>query len=121
MLNNYNHYALYGFAGLGAVYSLSKVSTPEIYPTDIYNDGGKFAFDIPFGIGIKYILDSRYSFNAELGYRYSFNDYLEGASNVNSKHKDVFYFFDLNLSYRLKTTTRNLPAFLDKHYRKYGY
>lgn len=121
MINNYSHYAFYGFAGIGMFYSISNHSYPNIMPTDIYKGGSNFNAVIPFGIGTKFIIDSRYSFNAEFGYRYSFSDYVEGYSNVNSLHRDIYYFLDFMLTYRLKTTTRNIPAVIDKRYKKYGY
>jgi hypothetical protein len=122
MLNNYSHYALYGFAGLGVVYSNSKHKYPlPPLPKDIYKSGGNYGVVIPFGIGTKFIIDSRYSLNAEFGYRYTFSDYIEGYSNTDSKYNDIYYFLDFTLTYRLKTTTRNLPAIIDKRYKKYGY
>lgn len=121
MLNNYSHYAFYGFAGLGAVYTISSHKYPYTLVTDIYKGGGNYGIVIPFGVGAKFIIDSRYSLNAEMGYRYTFSDFIEGYRNVNSRHKDVYYFLDITLSYRLKTTTRNIPAIFDKRYKKYGY
>jgi len=121
MLNNYNHFSLYSFAGVGLAYTRSKHTYDIVTETDVYRTGGNFAPIIPFGVGLKLIVDSRVSVNTEFGYRYSFSDYIEGYHNTNSDHQDLYYFLTVGVTYRLKTTPRNKPAFLDKQYKKYGY
>ena len=121
MLNNYSHYAFYGFAGVGAAYTISKHEYPSVLENDIYKDGSNMGVVFPFGLGAKFILDSRYSLNAQFGYRYTLSDYIEGYKNIYSKHNDVYYFMEIALTYRLKTSKRNLPAFIDRRYKKYGY
>ena len=41
-----------------------------------------YAFDVPFGIGIKYSLNSRLCFSAEWGLRKTFTDYLDDVSTT---------------------------------------
>ncbi|MBN2487248.1 MAG: hypothetical protein JXB34_14835 [Bacteroidales bacterium] len=122
MLNDYSRIAFYGFAGLGVLYSKSTHEYPLLRPNDSFKATATICPVIPLGIGAKYIIDSRYSFSAELGYRYAFSDYVEGYKNiVYSRFNDVYYFLDLSVTYRLKTTTRNLPAIIDRRYKRYGY
>ena len=122
MLNNYASFSLYGFAGLGFVYAL-----PKVYPAEsispVYDAVATSSFGgvVPFGLGVKYVIDDRLLANAELGYRFSTSDYLDGLTQtVSSKHTDVYYFLTLSIGYRLETSRRGLPAFLDKTYKTAG-
>jgi hypothetical protein len=117
MLNNYMSFGAYGFAGIGGVYSRANVTVPDPASFDIIKNNSIGAV-VPFGIGLKYIIDDRWLINAELGYRISFSDYIEGYKQMqDSKHNDVYYFLNITASYRLKTTRRGLPLFLDREYR----
>ena len=123
MINNYMSVGAYGFLGIGAVVSFPKVVFgPErleqlIHETDDIR-GTNVAPVIPFGIGLKYIISDRWLVNAELGYRIPFTDYIEGFKQMTfSKHNDLYYFVNINIGYRLETTRRGLPIFLDKEYR----
>jgi len=120
MLNNYASFSLYGFAGLGFVYALPKVFPAEnIVPATDAVATSSFGGVVPFGLGVKYVIDDRLLLNGELGYRYCTSDYLDGLTQiVASKHKDVYYFLTLSLGYRLETSRRGLPAILDRTYRK---
>ncbi len=118
MLNNYMSFNAYAFLGIGGVYSRSNVTfTQDITPVDeIKNNNIGIVF--PFGLGLKYIVDDRWLVNAELGYRYSVSDYIEGYKQTeDSKHKDVYYFLTFSVGYRLKTSRRGLPLFLDREYK----
>ncbi|MGD2033708.1 MAG: DUF6089 family protein, partial [Bacteroidales bacterium] len=121
MLNNYMSFNAYLFLGIGGVYSNSKVTfTQDITSVDdIKNNNLGIIF--PFGLGLKYIIDDRWLVNAELGYRYSVTDYLEGYKQTQaSKHRDVYYFLTFSVAYRLKTSRRGLPSFLDRQYKNFG-
>lgn len=121
MINNYNSFAAYAFAGLGAAYSISSHADAPMAPYDSYKKNN-IAPVIPFGVGVKYILDESSYINIDLGYRFGLNDYIEGYKQTQaSRFTDVYYFLMFSYNYRLKTTRRNLPAFLDSKYRKYGY
>lgn len=121
MLNNYSTISAYGFLGLGMVYSNASVKYDDTHAPSPYdkvkkNNIGAVA---PVGLGLKYIIDDRWLLNAELGYRISFTDYIEGYSQTHdSKHKDIYYFLTISLSYRLDTSRRGLPSFLDKEYKR---
>jgi hypothetical protein len=121
MLNNFSNYAIYTFGGLGIAYSRSSHDNGTFIPENDFYKSSNLCAVVPLGLGVKYIIDSRYSVNTEFGYRFALSDYVEGYHNINSKFFDVYYFLDLTLTYRLKTTPRNIPAFLDKRYKKYGY
>jgi len=119
MLNNYMSFNAYAFLGIGGVYSRSHVAfTQDITPVDeIKNNNIGIVF--PFGLGLKYIVDDRWLVNAELGYRYSVSDYIEGYRQTeDSKHNDVYYFLTFSVGYRLKTSRRGLPLFLDREHRQ---
>lgn len=116
MLNNYMSFGAYGFAGIGAVYSRATVNIPDPLPYDRIKNNN-FGAVIPFGIGLKYIIDDRWLVNAELGYRISLTDYIDGYKQTqDSKHNDVYYFVNISVGYRLETTRQGLPTFLDKEF-----
>ncbi len=119
MLNNYMSFNAYLFLGLGGVYSNANVTfTQDITPVDDIKSNS-FGVAFPFGLGLKYIIDDRWLVNAELGYRYTVSDYIDGYKQIQaSKHNDVYYFLTFSLGYRLKTSRRGLPSFLDKEYRQ---
>lgn len=118
MINNYRGLAAYGFVGVGLIYYSPKFSGP-LKPADVVTGYSKVSGAFPFGVGAKYIINDRVLLNAELGYRYALTDFLDGhTQKFNSKHNDVYYFLMFNVSYRLNTTRRGLPAFLDKGYRR---
>jgi hypothetical protein len=118
MINNYMSFGVYTFVGIGATYSRASVNfTQEQYPFDkiVPNSIGVV---FPFGLGIKYILDDQWQVGSELGYRYSLNDFIDGyTQELASKHNDVYYFLSLSLCYKLETSRRGIPGFLDKDYR----
>ncbi len=120
MLNNYNVFATYLFIGGGVTYSYSTHEYQEVWiERDDYRSGGNIIPVIPFGIGVKYIIDDHWVVAAELGYRYAFSDYVDGyKQTLNSESNDVYYVFNLSVIYRLRTTRRNLPAILDRRYQK---
>jgi opacity protein-like surface antigen len=56
---------------------------------------------LPAGAGISYALSSRWSLNYELGFRYTFTDYLDGFSQAaNPNQKDFYHTQTLGLVYR---------------------
>ncbi|MBN1118911.1 MAG: hypothetical protein JXA77_17000 [Bacteroidales bacterium] len=122
MLNNYSSTAAYVFVGFGANMSntVHADTMPIIGGYDLYK-AKNTAPVIPFGIGIKYIIDESIYVNADFGYRVALNDYVEGYKTLASKYPDVYYFFTVSVNYRLKTSRRNIPAFLDFKYSKFGY
>lgn len=122
MVNNYSMLGAYVFAGAGVTYAISSHADAPVGPNDDYRPGGNIVPVIPLGVGVKYILNERNFLNAELGYRIGLTDYIEGFKQTEaSKFTDVYYFLTISYYYRLKTTPRNLPSFLDRKYKRYGY
>lgn len=117
MLNNYMSFSAYGFAGIGGVYAWARAIVPDPAPYDLVKVHN-FGVVLPVGLGVRYIIDDRWLANLELGYRYSFSDYIEGYKQAqDSRFNDVYYFLNLSVGYKLETTRRGLPGFLDREYR----
>lgn len=121
MINNYSTISSYVFVGLGVDYSkLEHNYGLGIQPGDEYKSTN-LAPIVPFGIGARYIIDQRWSVDAEFGYRWALNDFVEGYTTKYSKYNDIYYFFMASVNYRLKTTRKGLPAFLDRKNSRYGF
>ena len=58
----------------------------------------------PIGIGYQYHLTSNFLIGAELGWIYSFSDYLDGVSTEYSKRNDTLANLSLTLTYKFKDT-----------------
>jgi hypothetical protein len=122
MINNYATLSAYVFAGIGVTYSVFQHDAGD-FPSalDDYR-ATNLAPIIPFGLGIKYVIDERWYVGSEFGYRYAINDYIEGYKQLQgSKYNDMYYFFVFTANYRIKTSRRNIPAFMDRKFWKYGF
>jgi OmpA-OmpF porin, OOP family len=120
MVNNYSTFNAYAFLGIGAVYFQPKFKDTEtLEPVDKISGYSHLAAVFPFGIGVKYVFDDRWLANAELGYRFTTTDYLDGYTQTSSsKHNDVYYFLTISVDYRLKTSRYGFPLGLDKLFHK---
>jgi len=121
MANNYSTFNAYAFIGIGAAYFSPKFSydPAQLESVDKFTGYSHFAAVFPFGIGLKYVIDDRWLMNAELGYRYTTTDFIDGYTQTSSsKHKDVYYFLTLSLNYRLKTSRSGMPSGLDRLFHK---
>ena len=125
MLNNYSTFSAYTFLGLGATMffpNTDAVVRVNQNNGDVYDqiDGyGFIAVSVPLGLGVKYIIDDKWLAGAEVGYRWTTSDFLDGYKQLfNSKYNDVYYFMLFSVSYRLKTSRRGLPVFLDRGYKR---
>lgn len=118
MINNFSTISAYGFAGLGLTYSMASHEKGTYMPdADSYKETN-LAPVIPFGVGVKYVIDKRWFIGAEFGYRWAMNDYIEGYSQLKgSKHNDMYYFLLLTANYRIKTSRRGIPTILDRKVR----
>ncbi len=119
MLNNYMSFSSYLFLGVGGTYSRSQVTytTRDPGPYDRVKPNN-FTMVVPFGIGLKYTISDRWLAGAELGYRLSISDYIEGFSQTqDSKHNDVYYFLGVSVGYKLITTRRGIPRIFDRQSR----
>ncbi len=119
MLNNYMSFSSYVFLGLGGVYSRSEVTINRDMPSIDRIKPNNFGMVVPFGLGLKYTISDRWLAGAELGYRLSITDYIEGYSQTqDSKHNDVYYFLSLSVGYKLQTSRRGIPSIFDKQSAK---
>lgn len=119
MVNNYSTFAAYAFAGAGVNFALVSHGDAVVLPVDEYRSGLNIVPVIPFGVGVRYILDDRTYLEGEFGYRYAITDFIDGYNQTaSSKYSDLYYFFIVSYNYRIKTTRRNLPSFLDRKARR---
>jgi len=118
MINDYSSFGAYAFIGLGtSLYKPDLVYT-EPRAGDQYNNNIGITGTIPLGLGIKYILSDKWILGYEIGYRQTLSDYLDGFKPPSSKRDDVYWISTFNLSYRIATSRRGLPIFLDKQWRR---
>jgi hypothetical protein len=117
MINNYSTLGAYVFAGLGATtfWSILDIEQRE---SDKYKTGPSVTLSLPIGIGLKYILSDQWLLGWELGYRHTLSDFLDGIQTSSSHNTDVYWISSLNLSYRMPTSRRNIPEFLDRKWRR---
>ena len=116
MLNDYSTWAIYLYGGLGGLYYKAVYDfTPRT--TDKTKDSG-FTLIIPAGVGFKYVYSDKIVFGYELGPRYVFSDYLDGYKPSSSKNNDVYWLTTITLAFKIKTSRRNLPLFLDRGWRR---
>jgi OOP family OmpA-OmpF porin len=114
MLNNYSTISAYVFGGIGLTKYWNNLQI-EPRPTDTYDDRNKIIPSFPLGIGLKYIISDKWIIGYEIGGRYTFCDYIDGIKPGASKHHDIYWISALNLNYRIKTSRRGLPLFLDRY------
>lgn len=113
MLNNYSTISIYVYVGLGITkYWTSLTIEPRL--TDQYDVSSKFIPSFPLGIGLKYIISDRWILGYEIGGRYTFCDFIDGFKPEASKRNDVYWLSAFKLSYRIKTSRRGIPLFLDR-------
>jgi hypothetical protein len=115
MINNYSHYNIYAFAGVGGIFGWPK---PQKELEDRYEPGMEMGLAFPLGLGLKYVLSSSLSIGAEFGGRLTTTDWLDGYAPDKiypgtdfSKANDIYYFVDFNVIYRVKTSRKGLPVF----------
>jgi hypothetical protein len=118
MINDYASLGAYAFIGLGATIYKPYLKLPEQRPGDQYKTNLGVTMSIPIGVGIKYIISDKWVFGYEIGYRQTISDYLDGVKPPSSKHFDVYWISSFNLSYRIPTSRRGLPIFLDKNWKR---
>jgi hypothetical protein len=72
---------------------------------------GGFTPVIPVGLGSNMVFSPDFNFGFEIGGRYSFSDNLDGYSSQYSSSKDVYYFVNITVTYKMKTGPNGLPSF----------
>lgn len=99
----------YAFTGVGGL-SYKVKGNDALINKGMETSG--FTTIVPVGLGATLIFSPNLNFGVEIGGRYSFSDYLEGyTSEQYSKAKDVYYFFNATVTYKLKTGPHGLPSF----------
>jgi hypothetical protein len=118
--NSQFRFSPYAFFGLGYTYAFAKGNTFAYNVSTRYNVG---TVVIPFGGGVKYKLNDRWTLAAELGFRPTLTDYLDkidstepeiprfpdpnnpdspyGINFGNPYDKDWYYFLGLTISYNI--------------------
>ena len=116
MLNDYSTFGIYVYGGLAGLYYKANYNF-EPRPSDKTKASG-FTLAVPVGIGFKYIYSDKIVFGYEIGPRYVFSDFLDGIKPAASKSNDVYWLTTFYLAYKLKTSRRNIPLFLDHKWRR---
>ena len=121
--NSEFRFSPYAFFGLGYTFALAKGNTFAYNVSTRYSLG---TVVIPFGGGIKYRMNDRWTLAAELGFRPTLTDYLDkidstepeisrfpdpnnpdapyGINFGNPNDKDWYYFLGLTISYTFAST-----------------
>jgi hypothetical protein len=98
----------YAFTGIGGLnYSIK--GNDKLVNHGI--DNGGFTTIIPVGLGTALLFSPDINFGVELGGRYSFSDNLDGYSSQYSSSKDVYYFLNFTITYKLKVGPNGFPSF----------
>lgn len=118
MINNYASFAAYVFAGIGATMFWPEPVIQEPRPGDKYKTDMGVTAVIPVGLGIKYIISDDWIISYEVGYHQTLSDFLDGFKPPSSKMPDIYWISSLNLSYRIPTSRRGLPIFMDRQWRR---
>lgn len=102
----------YAFTGIGGL-SYNVKGNEELVAADQKSSG--FTAVLPLGIGMNLLFKPEYNLGLEIGGRYSFSDYLDGYSSQYSSSNDVYYFFNVTFTYKIKTNAKGWPSFLSKN------
>jgi hypothetical protein len=98
----------YAFTGIGGL-------SYSIVPNEILSEHGLdkkgFTAVVPLGIGGNVSAYPNVKFGLELGFRYAFTDNLDGYTSQFSSANDVYYFFNFNVTYRLKIKRSTMRSF----------
>jgi OmpA-OmpF porin, OOP family len=121
MVNDYLSFAAYVFIGIGSTFYWPHLELSEKRPGDHYKNNMGVTASLPIGIGFKYIISDKWIFGYEIGYRQTISDYLDGFKSPSSKRPDVYWISTFNLSYRIATSRRGLPMFMDKRWKRIIY
>ncbi len=118
MVNDYSAFGAYVFIGLGMTAFKPKLELEAPRTGDTYKTNWGITPSIPIGLGFKYIISDKWMFGYEIGYRQTFSDYMDGVQTPSSKRYDIYWISTFNLSYRIPTSRRGLPIFMDKTWRR---
>jgi hypothetical protein len=118
MINDYSSFGAYVFAGVGATLYWPNLKVDAERESDTYKRNMGITGAVPIGAGFKYIISDKWIFGYEIGYRQSFTDFMDGIKTHWSKRWDGYWISSINFSYRIPTSRRGLPIFLDRQWRR---
>jgi hypothetical protein len=118
MINDYSSFGAYVFIGLGGTLFWPHLEIDQPRTGDKYKNNMGITASIPVGAGFKYIISDKWILGYEIGYRQSLSDFLDGFKSPSSKRWDTYWISSINLSFRVATSRRGLPIFLDKQWRR---
>ena len=98
----------YAFTGIGGL-SYSIVPNDKLAEKEPDTQG--FTAVVPLGLGGNVTAYPNVKFGIELGFRYAMTDNLDGYTSQYSSANDVYYFFNFNVTYRLKIKKGIMPSF----------
>jgi Domain of unknown function (DUF6089) len=120
MINDYSMLGIYVFTGLGATlfWPEMNISDSDKRSGDEYKENMGITGAIPVGAGFKLVISDKWMIGYEIGYRQSFSDFLDGFKSPWSKNWDSYWISSINLIYRIPTSRRGLPIFLDPTWKR---
>lgn len=118
MINDYSSLGIYVFTGLGATFFWPELDIEQPREGDKYKDNMGFTGAVPVGAGLKLIISDKWMFGYEIGYRQSFSDLMDGFQSPWSKRWDGYWISTINLIYRIPTSRRGIPIFLDPTWKR---
>lgn len=118
MINDYSSLGIYVFSGLGATFFWPDLKLPEEREGDKYKSNMGITGAIPVGAGLKLIISDKYMIGYEIGYRQSFSDFMDGVKTPWSKRWDGYWISTINIIYRIPTSRRGIPIFLDPAWKR---
>jgi len=121
MLNNYSKVSVYIFGGIGAIKSWT-FPNDELVNSIVYEaEYPSVGLVFPMGVGLKYVISSKFSIGAEFGGRLTTFDYLDAYGNPRfSKHNDIYYFSVVNAIYRIRTSRQGYPILFGSRRRSFN-
>jgi hypothetical protein len=100
----YNIFDVFIFSGISAFYHSPEVLGPIIDEydqnlldrDDIYSN---IQIAVPLGLGIQWTLANKWTIGADMNFRYTFFDYLDGFKRPNSTQNDYFFTSNVSIGY----------------------
>jgi hypothetical protein len=118
MINDYSSLGIYVFTGIGATLFWPELTLDEPREGDKYKTNMGVTGAVPVGAGFKFIISDKWMVGYEIGYRQSFSDFLDGFQSPWSKRWDGYWISSINLIYRIPTSRRGIPIFLDPAWKR---
>jgi hypothetical protein len=117
MINNFSTLNFYVFGGFGWAFFNPKPK--DGFEDDFEDNFSNFGLVFPVGFGIKYPIDSNWSFGFELSRRFTTTDYIDGYHKEEfSNHNDTYYFGVINAIYKFRANRKGLPIIRRKGFQR---